>query len=114
MTSLANWSYSQPCTLWKAMGKDKYGQPQFSAPIAIMCDYGLNAAIAASAQGSEQNARNTFWTEYAEASIGDFIIVGASDETSPPMANAQQILNVINYGNTFDRAEPPDFALITG
>ncbi|WP_312999639.1 hypothetical protein [Leclercia sp.] len=95
------------------MGKDKYGQSQYSAPIAIMCDYGLNDAIAASNQGSERNARNTFWTEYAGADIGDFIIVGASDAMSPLAASAQQILNVINYGNTFNRAESPDFALIT-
>ena len=28
-------------------------------------------------------------------------------------AGANQILNVINYGNTFQRNEPPDFALVT-
>ena len=40
-------------------------------------------------------------------------MIGAVTEADPLAAGANQILNVINYGNTFNRAEPPDFALVT-
>lgn len=113
MTSLANWSYTQPCTIWHKTGADKYGKPTFGAPVEIMCDYGFNADISTDAKGNEIVQKNTFWTEYVGAKVGDYIMIGASVVADPLTAGANQILNVINYGNTFQRAEPPDFALVT-
>lgn len=113
MTSLANWSYTQPCTIWHKTGADKYGKPTFGAPVEIMCDYGFNADISTDAKGNEIVQKNTFWTEYVGAKVGDYIMIGASVVADPLTAGANQILNVINYGNTFNRAEPPDFALVT-
>ncbi len=113
MTSLANWSYTQPCTIWHKTGADKYGKPTFGAPVEIMCDYGFNADISTDAKGNEIVQKNTFWTEYVGVKVGDYIMIGASVVADPLTAGANQILNVINYGNTFQRAEPPDFALVT-
>lgn len=113
MTSLANWSYTQPCTIWHKTGADKYGKPTFGAPVEIMCDYGFNADISTDAKGNEIVQKNTFWTEYVGAKVGDYIMIGVSVVADPLAAGANQILNVINYGNTFQRAEPPDFALVT-
>ena len=108
MTSLANWSYTQPCTIWHKTGTDKYGKPTFGAPVSIMCDYGFNADVSTDAKGNE-----IVRTEYVGAKTGDYIIIGAISGTDPLLAGANQILNVINYGNTFNRSEPPDFALVT-
>ena len=113
MTSLANWSYTQPCTIWHKTGTDKYGKPTFGAPVAIMCDYGFNADVSTDAKGNEIVQKNTFCTEYVGAKTGDYIMIGAVTGTDPLAAGANQILNVIDYGNTFNRAEPPDFALVT-
>lgn len=113
MTSLANWSYTQPCTIWHKTGADKYGKPTFGAPVEIMCDYGFNADISTDAKGNEIVQKNTFWTEYVGAKVGDYIMIGVSVVADPLAAGANQILNVINYGNTFQRTEPPDFALVT-
>ena len=113
MTSLANWSYTQPCTIWHKSGTDKYGKPTFDAPVSIMCDYGLNDDVSTDAKGNEIVQKNTFWTEYTGANVGDYIMIGTVTEADPLAAGANQILNVINYGNTFQRSEPPDFALVT-
>lgn len=113
MTSLANWSYTQPCTIWHKSGTDKYGKPTFDAPVSIMCDYGFNDDVSTDAKGNEIVQKNTFWTEHTGAKVGDYIMIGTVTEADPLAAGANQILNVINYGNTFNRAEPPDFALIT-
>lgn len=113
MTSLANWSYTQPCTIWHKTGADKYGKPTFGTPVEIMCDYGFNADISTDAKGNEIVQKNTFWTEYVGAKVGDYIMIGTVIGADPLVAGANQILNVINHGNTFQRSEPPDFALIT-
>lgn len=113
MTSIARFSYTQPCTIWHKTGADKYGKPTFGAPVEIMCDYGFNADISTDAKGNEIVQKNTFWTEYVGAKVGDYIMIGASVVADPLAAGANQILNVINHGNTFNRAEPPDFALVT-
>lgn len=114
MTSIASFSYTQPCTIWHKISADKYGgNPVFSTPIHIMCDYGFNADVSTDAKGNEIVQKNTFWTEYVGAKTGDYIMIGTVAGADPLVAGANQILNVINYGNTFDRTEPPDFALIT-
>ena len=113
MTSIARFSYTQPCTIWHKTGADKYGKPTFGAPVEIMCDYGFNADISTDAKGNEIVQKNTFWTEYVGAKVGDYIMIGASVVADPLTAGANQIINAINYGNTFNRTEPPDFALVT-
>lgn len=113
MTIIARWSYTQPCTIWHVLGKDKYGKPTLSSPATIMCDYGFNKDNTIDAKGNEIVQKNTFWTEYQNAKIGDYIVIGESTESDPQDAEAQEILNVINYGNTFDRSDFPDFELVT-
>lgn len=113
MTAIARWSYTQPCTIWLLTGKDKYGKPTFDAPVSIMCDYGFDKNNSTDAKGNEIVQKNTFWTEYQEAKIGDYIMIGTITNPDPLAAGANQILNVKNYGSTFDRSDLPDFALIT-
>jgi hypothetical protein len=37
-----------------------------------------------------------------------------ADSADPLAAGADQIRNVVNYGNTLNRNDLPDFALVTG
>ena len=113
MTAIARFSYTQPCTIWHQTGKDKYGKPAFGEPVALLCDYGFDKNNMTDVKGNEIVQKNTFWTEYTDAKVGDYIMIGTVTEVDPLVAGANQILNVINYGNTFNRAEPPDFALVT-
>ena len=114
MSAAANWSYTAPCTIWRNLGIDEYGDPLgFSAPETIMCDYqgGLSAKIGDI--GTEQVVKNTFWTEFSDATKGDYILIGESAESDPVAAGADEVMQVIRYADTFDRLAD-DYAVLTG
>lgn len=114
MSDTANWSYTAPCTIWRNLGLDEYGDSLgFSAPEIIMADYqgGLSAKIGDI--GTEQVVKNTFWTEFATASKGDYILIGQSAESDPVAAGADEVMQVIRYADTFDRLAD-DYAILTG
>lgn len=114
MSSLANWSYTAICTLWRNLGIDENGDPiGWSKPISILCDYQGNSTAKIGNIGIEINIKNTFWTEYAEAKRGDYIAIGESAYCDPVLAGADEIMQVIRYADTFERAKD-DFAIITG
>lgn len=118
MTSIARFSYTQPATVWHRQEPDEDDPMSvdggFSAPISILCDYGFNAKVMTDQSGNEIVAKDTYWTEYVGIRENDYIMLGVQTETDPVAAGAQKVLNVINYGNTFQRSEPPDFAIMTG
>jgi len=118
MTSIANWSYTQPATVWHRQEPDEDDpmavEGGFSAPVAIMCDYGFNGKVMTDQSGNEIVAKDTYWTEYTGIKEHDYIVLGISTELNPLDAGAQEVLNVVNFGNVFGRMEPPDFAIITG
>lgn len=115
MTSIANWSYVHKCTIWRKTGVEGgYNKPVYATPEIIMCDYGFDAKLTKDASGNEIAQKNTFWTEYQLSGIGDYIILGEFTELDPLEVNADQVVNVINYGNTLELSGLPDFALVTG
>lgn len=114
MSATANWSYTAPCTIWKSLGNDEYGDLRgWSTPLVIMCDYqgGLSAKIGDI--GTEITVKNTFWTEYSEARKGDYMLIGASTASDPVAAGADEVMQVIRYADTFDRLAD-DHAILTG
>lgn len=121
MSSAANWSYTARATIWRKLGKDEYGDSlSYSAPEVFMCDYqgGLSAKVTnASASlgnlGSEKVVKNTFWTEYANAAAGDYLLIGVSTEPNPVVAGADEVQQVICYADTFERLAD-DYVIITG
>lgn len=114
MSSLANWSYTAQATIWKRSGAtNDYGDPLFDAPVVIACDYGGDATARLGDIGVEINIKNTFWSEYASAEKGDYILLGESVVANPVEAGADEIMHVIRYADTFERIAD-DFAIITG
>ena len=114
MSSIGRWSYTAPCTIWKPLGKDRYGQPLgWSAPLVIMADYQGGLSKRLGDIGFEQVVKNTFWTEYADAKTGDRILIGASDEPDPIAAGADEVMQSIQYADTFERLTD-DWAILTG
>ncbi len=114
MSSLAAWSYTAPCTIWRNLGIDEYGDSLgWSAPEIIMCDYqgGLSARIGSI--GSEIVVKNTFWSEFSEARKGDYLLIGASAGPDPLVAGADEVMQVIRYADTFERLVD-DWAILTG
>lgn len=114
MTSAANWSYTTTATIWKAGAKDEYGEASYESPVVINCDYGLLGKTVYDAKGTEFVEKNTYWTEYATAKAGDYILLGTHTETDPLEVNADEIRSVMNYGNALNRSELPDYAIVTG
>lgn len=118
MASVSRWSYTATATVWHKQEPDP-DDPYavsggFAAPVQIMCDYGFNDKVMTDQSGNEIVSKQTYWTEYFGITENDYIMLGIQTETDPVAAGAQKVLNVINYGNTLSRAEPPDFAIITG
>ncbi|MCX8614979.1 hypothetical protein J3U38_07865, partial [Gilliamella sp. B3976] len=77
------------------------------------CDYGLDSALKTGDIGSGFVIKNTFWTEYALANEGDFILIGESSELDPVKTGADEIKHIIRYADTFERIAD-DYALVTG
>lgn len=116
MSATANWSYTAKATIWKRSGVDEWSKPAYSAPVVITCDYGGDNKLPSplvSGVGQEVVIKNTIWTEYAEASLGDFALIGESSEPDPIAAGADEVKAVIRYADTFDRVAD-DFMLVTG
>lgn len=122
MSSVANWSYTATATIWRKLeGNDEYGDPMgYAVPEQILCDYegGLSRKVAGVSAamgnlGSEVVVKNTFWTEYALANEGDYLLIGESALADPLEAGADQLIQVIRYADTFERTAD-DYALLTG
>lgn len=116
MSSLAAWSYTAPCTIWKRMpdASTEYGdEAVYAEPLVIMADYqgGLSKRIGS--LGTERVVKNTFWTEFDLADAGDYILIGESTEADPMAAGADEVMQVIRYADTFERTAD-DFAILTG
>lgn len=114
MSSLASWSYTAKATIWKRSGAtNDYGDPIFSPPVIIACDYQGGLSKRLGAIGGERVVKNTIWTEYALADAGDYIMIGQTSEADPITAGADEVMQAIRYADTFERAAD-DYAIITG
>lgn len=113
MSSAANWAYTAIATIWHASGVNEYGTKTFHHPELIYCDYGLDSATRLGDIGTAFVIKNTFWTEYALANEGDFILIGESLELDPVKTGADEIKHIIRYADTFERIAD-DYALVTG
>ncbi|ORM64229.1 hypothetical protein PRCB_01465 [Pantoea rodasii] len=114
MSSLASWSYTAQATVWRTLGLNEYGDSLgWSEPLVIACDYQGGLSKRLGAIGVEKVVKNTIWTEYALATPGDYILIGASAEPDPMVAGADEIIQSIQYADTFERTAD-DWAIITG
>lgn len=114
MSSLARWSYTAQATVWRSLGINEYGDSLgWSEPEIIACDYQGGLSKRVGAIGGEKVVKNTIWTEYALAKTGDYILIGVSTEVDPITAGADEIMQSIQYADTFERTAD-DWAIITG
>lgn len=115
MSSVARWANNKPCTLWRKMGgNDENGDPLgFYPPQTILCDYIAGLSTKMSSLGNEIVAKNTFFTEFDQASEGDYLIIGESSERDPLSAGADEIKRITRWNDTL-YGEMDDWALITG
>lgn len=113
MSDLSNWSYTAKATIWRYSGSDEYGKKQFHSPEMIMCDYGMETVSKLGNIGSGIVIKNSFWTEYDQATENeDYILLGEHTEPDPVKAGADKIRRIIHYADTFERTAD-DYALIT-
>lgn len=113
MTIEANWSYTAIATIWRSAGTNEYNDPTFLPPEQFYCDYEGGVSGKIGDVGLTIADATTIWSEYANANVGDFIMIGASTELSPPTAGAHKVMYITRYADTFHRTAD-DYAIITG
>lgn len=115
MSELARWSYTGKATFWKRLeGRTESGDPLgYEAPVVIDCGYQGGLSKRLGDIGSERVVKNTFWTEFADADTGDYIMIGVSTEANPLVAGADEVMQSVRFEDTFDRLVD-DWAIITG
>ncbi|MEB5922723.1 hypothetical protein [Franconibacter daqui] len=115
MSEIARWSYTGKATFWKRLpGNDEYSDPAgFAEPVVIDCGYEGGLSKRLGDIGAERVVKNTFWTEYALADTGDYIMIGISTEPDPLVAGADEVMQAVRFEDTFDRLVD-DWAIITG
>ncbi|WP_338570418.1 hypothetical protein VRB37_16365 [Erwinia billingiae] len=113
MSSLASWSYTAECTIWRNLGVSDAGDRTYAEPLVILADYQGGLSKRLGSIGAEIVVKNTIWTEYALAQAGDYILIGASDNPDPLAAGADEVMQAIRYADTFERLVD-DWAIITG
>lgn len=114
MTVEANWSYTAKFTIWRVTGKSSpYNKPIYAAPETYLCDYQGGISAALGDVGMDISRANTIWTEFANAAIGDYVLIGESTEADPLLAGADLVMFVTRYADTFHRVAE-DFAIVTG
>ncbi|WP_395303247.1 hypothetical protein R0L47_05610 [Pectobacterium polonicum] len=112
MSSLAAWSYTAKATIWPVIDTDRYGKPTFGEPVVIDCDYGGTSKQKSNTIGNEIVVKLLFWTEYADAKQGDMIAIG-EHSSSVPIGDADEIVNIERYADTFERLAD-DYEIATG
>lgn len=115
MSETARWSYTGKATFWKRLeGQNEYGDPLgFALPVVIDCGYQGGLSKRLGDIGSERVVKNTYWTEFAEADTGDYIMIGVSVEPDPIAAGADEVMQAVRFEDTFYRLVD-DWAIITG
>jgi hypothetical protein len=77
-----------------------------------MGDYSAQSERMVSSAGNDFVSKQTIYTEYSLAKEGDFVLIGESADVNPYNAMAQEVLLVLNYGDTLERLKP-DYKLVT-
>lgn len=116
MSTVANWSYTAMATIWPLLGKDEYNQSTYGSPVSFHCNYGSEAKTYKDSSGLEFVSRITLWHEdYPEAKRGDYVAIGVFTDLNPiDVIGSDEVRTILNYGNTLDRSDKPDYAIITG
>lgn len=118
MSSLANWTYVYPLTVWPVV-VDDYGQPAYQSPYTIMGDWQEGGEASTDRNGTEFVPASTY---YFEAADGDatipqiewFILRGDHTALSEPPADAEKIKKVGGWGmDAFGAGELPDWKILT-
>jgi len=113
LSSLASWSYTAKATIWRNLGKSEIGDPiGYSSPEIIAVDYEGGLSKKLTSLGAEIVVKNTVWSEYALAKAGDYLLIGESTEADPVAAGADEIMQVVRFADTFERAAD-DYAILT-
>ena len=119
MSSLANWSYVYPLTVWKVT-IDDYQQTTFGAPYLIMGDWMVGGDTATDARGTEFTSVSKYHFEAADGSAlipsqEDYILRGDHTAVSDPTTvSAEIIRKVEGWGmDAFGVGELPDWRVMT-
>jgi hypothetical protein len=112
MSSAASWSYTASITIWSKNPQNWDDAVTWSPPIVFKGDYSATSERLVSSAGIDFVAKQNIFTEYADAKVGDMVLIGSSTNPDPHSVNAQEILLILDYGDTLSR-QAPDYRIVT-
>ena len=120
MSTLANWSYTQPLTVWPLTATDAYGQPTFGTPYIIMGSWMVGGDTVTAYDGAQFTATSKYYFEMEPTDSdlpkrGGYICRGNKTNVANPLqAGAEQIRKVEGYDvGMFGANEIPDWIVYT-
>jgi len=87
----------QTATLWSAGATDVYGNPTFSAPVAVPCRWEDKQTKALDFQGNEIISNSIVYVD-RDYAMGDYLLLGVSVAATPP-ATAKEVRNFSKIPN---------------
>lgn len=103
MSASANWSYTAKATFWALMAQDDWSRVKtYGPPVVIDCDYSAEAKQLRDDKGVEFTSRQLVFTEHASIKTGDMLVIGLSEEATPP-ASAFEVRLITRNADVFDR-----------
>lgn len=105
MSSVANWSYTARATIWPFIRlDDRWGKAVYGPPVSFDCDYGSKRKRRHErpVMGDALVINMYVWTEYADAKVGDRLVIGEFTDAEPVEAS-NTVAYVDRDADTFER-----------
>lgn len=119
MSSLANWAYTQPLTVWPRTGYDEWSQPIYGSPYLLTGSWSSRTEVMTNDAGQEFTSRSIYYFELPDGDervpqMGEQIMRGDHTLISTPPDNAEQIQSVRGDDmRMFGATEIPDWQVVT-
>jgi len=111
MSSLSTWSLTHTVTWWPVQSRSEWdGAIGYGAPVSAPCDYKSQTRTATDSRGSEVVSQMTIYTE-AAIHEGAMCVLRMDASATPP-DDAQRVLSVLRYADTFEGLAD-DFEVLT-
>lgn len=111
MSSLSAWSLTHTVTYWPVQSRHEWdGEMSYGPPVSAPCDYKAQTRVTTDSRGTEAVSQMTIYTE-ANIPV-DAMCVPRADVSASPPNDAQRVLSVLRYADTFDGVAD-DFEVLT-
>lgn len=80
---MRNFQAIDDITIWRSLGVDRYGQPNYQPPITVRGRWEDSERLYINGEGREVRGKSTVYLPEDLAKSGDYMMLGVSDELRP-------------------------------